>query len=1113
MRTMNEPGFDEVRPRNDGYAERERLLKLLLVAEGRRQRASRNVTAREPDGKAPIPLSFAQERLWFFEQLGLAGAAYNVPLALQLNGELSEQALQRSFDEIVRRHESLRTRFEARSGVPQQVIQAPGPFELRREDFSALDPGQREHQLLESMRHEQSHRFELSTGPLLRALLVKLGDREHVLLLSMHHIVSDGWSTGVLMRELSTLYAAYLRGRPSPLQELPIQYADYAIWQRQWLRGERLAEQLEYWKTQLRSAPPELELPTDRPRPPMESFKGATLKFELPGKMCEALKELALRERATLFMVCLAAYQILLARWSGKQDIVIGSPVAGRADPQVEGLIGFFINTIVLRAEVSEQLTFRQLLAHDRELTLDAYAHQDVPFEALVKELRPDRDLSRQPVFQVSLSLQNYPEEGIDLPGLATRWKSFERTTTHFDLTLDLYEKPDGIAGAFEYATDLFNAATIERLAARFRFVLQELTARPDVPIGQLPLLPADELRHVIVEWNATAAPYPADEAVHQLFEQQVGRAPDAIAVSCEGETLTYAELNGRANQLAHYLVRQGVCGGEYIPILMRRSIRMLIAQLAVLKTGSAYVPIDVELPVDRCAFMIRDCGARRVLVDDRLPPDELHDGAVAWIDCDCIAATVESFSKQNLQTPMPRPAAAYVMYTSGSTGSPKGVVVPHHAVNNFVVNNRYARLGVEDGVAHCSNPAFDASTFEIWSALLNGARLVIVPQSVLLDAQRLSQTIIDGNVTVLFLTAGLFSQYAEALAPVFGRLRYLVTGGDVVEPGTFRRVLQNSPPRNLLNAYGPTECTTFVTTHRIADVDQGASATSIGKPISNASIYILDRHLQPAPLGASGEIYIGGVSVGLGYLNRSQLTAERFVADPFSAEPGARMYKTGDSGRWRTGGQIDFLGRNDQQVKIRGFRIELGEIEMQLVRHPFVNEAVVVVRADGPVEKALVAYIGSDGHPGAEELRSHLRASLPEYMLPSAFVVLERLPLTPNGKLDRRALPPPDAEAYAKKQYEAPQGETEQALASIWQEMLRVERIGRHDNFFELGGHSLHGMRLIAKVAERLSVRLSGIAMFQFPTISQMAQLVSSLRGVGQPAATSAPALEEGVL
>jgi surfactin family lipopeptide synthetase A len=1107
--------FEPIAPQRTPSA-RERLLNLLLAVE-RKRKNERQTISRRPEGDGPQPLSFAQERLWFLDQLGLVGSAYNVTRALRLSGELSEGALGRSFAELVRRHESLRTRFELVDGVPHQRVVAPEPLRIRREDLSRLpDAAHREQVLHELIQRDQDQRFHLGAAPLLRVTLVFLAPQEHALILTLHHIASDGWSSGILVRELSTLYAAEVSGEPSPLAELPIQYADYALWQRGWLQGEALQEQLQYWRDRLQGAPPQLQLPTDRPRPPVESFRGSTLDFELPLSVTQALKDVGQREGATLFMVILAAYQVLLWRWSGQQDIVVGSPIAGRRHRESEGLIGFFVNTLALRVELSGELTFRQLLERVKEMTLGAYAHQDVPFEALVKELRPERNLARQPIFQVALALQNFPEDRLELPQITWTRIDVDLVTTHFDLTLFLSDGPAGLSGLFEFATDLFDRATIERMAGHFRTLLEGVVANPDSSIQELPLLRPRERQHVLVELNATAAPQPPAQLIHKLFEAQMARTPHVAAVICREARLTYAELDRRSNRLAHYLLEKCVGPDEVVGVYLERGIDLIVGLLGILKAGGAYLPLDPNYPAERLQYMLEDSAPRVVLTQTRLrgslPPTT---AAVAVVDDDaeefarCDDAPVDSegleLSPANL---------LYVIYTSGSTGRPKGTAMPHGAMANLMEWHRRA-LPLEEGqrVLQFAALSFDVAFQEIFSTLCGGGSLVLVNEWTRKDAPALMRHLHAHAVERLFVPPLML----QALAECFEALgEFPATLRDVIAAGEQLRVtpqivslMQRIGGCRLHNHYGPTE--THVVTALTLEGDPGRWPVlpTIGRPIANTQIYILDDRREPVDVGIVGQIYIGGANLARGYLHRPELTMQRFVRDPFSTNPGARLYCTGDVGRWLSDGTIEFLGRNDDQVKIRGHRIELGEIEAHLARHEQIRDVAVVVRPDSAGDKCLVAYVTlrRGPAPAARNLRAHAKSVLPEHMIPSAFVVLEHLPLTPSGKLNRRALPAPGPGAFLTREYEPPQGPVEETLADIWQDLLGVPRVGRCDNFFELGGHSLHGIRLITKIAERLGASLSVIAIFQHPTIEDMARIIES-EGAGQ-AVTGAPSLQ----
>ncbi|HEX8693688.1 MAG TPA: amino acid adenylation domain-containing protein, partial [Longimicrobium sp.] len=1048
------------------------------------------------DRSGRLPLSFAQRRLWFLEQFGSAGAAYHLPLRLRLKGELDRAALGRALDRIVARHEALRTTFSADGGVPEQRI---APAEESRFALVEHDLGghaDAEGELGRLLAEEAAAPFDLERGPLIRGRLVRLAADDHALLVTMHHVVSDGWSMGVLARELGALYAAFRRGDPDPLPPLPVQYADYAAWQRRWVDGEVLQRQADYWTQALAGAPELLELPTDHPRPARQDHAGASVTLQLDEELTAGLKALGRRQGTTLFMTLLAGWAAVLARLSEQDDVVVGTPTASRGRREIEGLIGFFVNTLAVRVDLSGSPTVAELLGRVKARALEAQQNQDIPFEEVVERVQPARSLAHSPVFQVMFAWQNTPAGRLELPGLEPGPVRGEAPgTAKFDLTLTLSERGGRIAGGVEYATSLFERATVERYAVYLRRVLEEMAADAGRRVERLDLLPEAERRQVVEEWNATDAEYPREACLHELFEAQARRSPEAVAVVQDGRALSYRELNARANRLGRLLRERGVGPGARVAVLMPRSVELVAAELAVLKAGAAYVPIDPSFPAGRIAFMVADSGSRVVLslrgeaVPD-LPP-------ARRIDVDAVTEGADD----DLPVLLDGGAPAYVMYTSGSTGEPKGVVVPHRAVARLVLNEGYAGFGPDDRVAFASNPTFDASTLEVWAALLNGGRVVVVAHDVVLDPGRFGETLERHGVSVLWLTVGLFNQYAAELAEPLGRLRCLIVGGDRLDPAVIGRVLRSRPPGRLLNGYGPTETTTFALTHRIEGVADDARGIPLGRPVSNTRVYVLDRRGGPVPVGVAGELYVGGAGVAHGYLNRPGLTAERFVPDPFGG-PGERLYRTGDRCRWLADGTIEFLGRNDFQVKVRGFRIEPGEVEARLAEHPEVREAVVLAREDAPGEKRLVAYwVG--GALEAEALRAHLAAKLPEYMVPAAYVRLEALPLTPNGKVDRRALPAPGGEAYAARAYEAPAGEAEQALAEVWADVLGVERVGRRDHFFELGGHSLLAVQVVSRVRRVLGAEVALGDLFARPVLADFA------RGVEAAARAELPEIE----
>ncbi|WP_163230237.1 non-ribosomal peptide synthetase [Caulobacter rhizosphaerae] len=899
-----------------------------------------------------LPLSFAQERLWFLEQLGV-GTSYTMPNFLRLEGPLDVGALEASLGALVARHEPLRTRFAVRDGEPVQVIDPPGPFELTVRDLGGLEADAREAKAQALQQAEIERPFDLERGPLFRAELLRLGPQDHVLLMSMHHILSDGWSLlGIIPRELGALYEAFLEGRPSPLAPLEVQYADYALWQRQWLRDEALERQLAYWRERLAGAPPVLELPTDRPRPPVESFRGAALPFTLPGTLSEGVRELARREGVTPFMVFLAAFQVLVSRWSGQTDVVVGSAIAGRDRRELEPLVGFFVNTLALRTDLSGDPSFRTLLGRVKETTLGAYAHQDLPFEKLVAELAPERDLGRHPLVQVVVALHNVPEEGLRLEGLTLKRAGGEHVTAKFDLALHLFEN-DALWGFFEYATDLYEASTIERLLEGLTCLLEGALGDPDQALSALPVLGSEQARRLAVEWNATASDYPRDRPVHALFSEQAGRAPQATALALGEATMSYGELEARSNQLAWHLKARGVGPEVVVGLCLERSFEMVVGLLAILKAGGAYLPLDPDYPAERLRFMLDDAGAM-VVVTTQAIADGLPAYGVLPVLLDEEAQAIAARPDQ-----APPPAAgplnlAYVIYTSGSTGSPKGVGTVHRNIARLVLGADYADLARERTLLLISPLTFDAATFELWGALLHGARLVLQPPGPI-DIGQLRQVMTTQGVDLPLLTTGLLHRVVEEDISILGGVRQVLTGGDALSPSHARQIVEAIGPGRLINGYGPTEGTTYSTVHAVGELT--TATVPIGRPIANTQVYVLDGELGLAPIGVAGELYIAGDGLARGYLGRPGLTAERFVANPYGPA-GSRLYRTGDLVRWRQGGELEFLGRLDHQVKVRGHRIELGEVEAVLLEQPGVAQAVAVVREDAPGDKRLVAYV-----------------------------------------------------------------------------------------------------------------------------------------------------------
>ncbi|KAA9382688.1 amino acid adenylation domain-containing protein [Neorhizobium galegae] len=1050
----------------------------------------------------PLVLSFAQQRLWFLAQLDEGSTNYHIPLTLRLRGGLDRTAWQRSLDRLFARHEALRSVFVAPEGKPRvEVLPPDAGLPVLEHDLRGRPDAQAA--LLDLCHEEARTPFDLARGPLIRGRLIRLADAEHVFLLTQHHIVSDGWSLGVLVRELSQLYQAFGAGRDDPLPPLAIQYPDYAAWQRQWLSGERLQSQAQYWRDTLSGAPARLALPTDRARPAQQSFAGASVPVVIDADLTRGLKRLSRQHGTTLFMTVLAAWAAVLSRLSGQDDLVIGVPSANRGRREIEELIGFFVNTLALRVDLSGAPSVSQLLERTRRTALAAQEHQDLPFEQVVEIVKPPRHLDHTPLFQVMLAWQNNAVGSFDLAGLSVAAAGEGLDQVKFDLELSLGECDEVIAGTFGYATALFDQATIERQRGYLLALLRAMVADAGQPVGRIELLSSDERTYLLEDLNRTAAAYPSERCIHELFEQQVRRAPEAVALVHEEEELSYGELNARANRLAHHLIALGVRPDQPVAICLERSPAMVVGLLAILKAGGAYLPLDPAYPSARLRQIVEDAAPRLLLCDAAgraaLGPEALVDLTVVDLE-----TATPAWAELPASNPDPRALGlsprhlAYVIYTSGSTGTPKGVMVEHASTVNLLhwSSGVFAESEISRTLFSTSI-SFDLSVYECFVALSQGSSLYLVE-----DALVLAQTPLDVSLinTVPSAIAALVDKQA-----VPASTRVINLAGERLKADLIERVFESSGAEKICNLYAPSETTTYSTW--ICMPRGEAVVETIGRPIANTRIYLLDAHGQPVPFGAVGELYIGGAGVARGYLNRPELTAERFIASPFVE--GDRLYRSGDLGRYLPDGNLEFLGRNDDQVKIRGFRIEPGEIATRLCEHAWVREAVVVARQDRAGDQRLVAYVvcgpeaGSDDEDGsglAGALRAHLGGRLPDYMVPAAFVRLDGLPLTPNGKLDRQALPAPDDDAYARTAYEAPQGEVETALAGIWQELLGVERVGRNDNFFELGGHSLLAVQLMERL-RRLSLGVEVRTLFARPVLADLAASLGSHHEVAVPA------------
>jgi amino acid adenylation domain-containing protein len=1028
-------------------------------------------------------LSFAQQRLWFMDQLSPGGFAYNITGGLQIAGRLDVEALERALGELVRRHEPLRTVFVAVDGRPTQVVNPATDFDLPVLDLRTAPAEDREQEGRRRMIEEGRRPFDLSRGPLFRAHLFHLASEEYVLQLTLHHIVADGWSLGVLSKELTSLYGAYAAGRPNSGVPLP-RYADVVRRQQQRLAGPTYEAQAAYWRERLSPPPPVLELPTDRPRPAVQTFDGSVESFVIPPALAESLRRFGREHGVTLFMTLLAAFDALLHRYTGVDDIAVGAPIANRTDVETEGLIGLFANTLVLRTDLSGDPTVRVLLQRVRDVALGAYGAQDFPFERLVEMVQPVRNMSHSPLFQVMFILQNLSFEEVELAGLTLSYLEIRTGSAKTDLTLEIWERPEGLKVYLEYNTDLFEAETIRRLGGHLQRLLAAFVADPDQRVSRLPLLGEDEWRQIGTEWNANHAAIP-DRMTPGLVETEATRAPEALAACFEEGRLTYHELNGRANRLARHLERQGVGPNVLVGVLVERSLEMLIAVLAVMKAGGAYVPLDPAYPADRLEFMLKDGRISLLLIQETLRDRLAVPGEVRTIYLDRDAPLVAREAEANL----PRAAAptdlAYVIYTSGSTGRPKGVQITHRSLVNLLSAFRgIVDAGPRDVLVAVTTLSFDIAGLELFLPLVTGGQVVIAGRDVAADPAKLMGLLSDAGATIVQATPATWRMLIEAGWQSAPGLRVLC-GGEALPADLAARL--RATGALVWNVYGPTETTIWSTAHR---VDEAAGPVPIGRPIANTRTYVLDGVGEPVPIGVPGELYIGGAGVARGYIDRPELTQERFVADRFSTDPSARLYRTGDIVRYRPDGALEFLGRVDHQVKVRGFRIELGEIEAVLAQHPAVVEAVVVAREDRAGDRYLAAYLRSAGPaPTVAELRAFLKGFLPDYMVPSTFTSLPAFPLTPNGKVDRRRLPEPDdRRAVSRAPFLAPRGRIEDAIAAAWRAVLRLDQVGIDDNFFDLGGHSLLLVQVQAKLRSALDRDIAIVEMFQYPTIRSMA-------------------------
>lgn len=1041
-------------------------------------------------GTIRLPASYAQRQFWLLDRLTGGHPVYHASKRYRLTGPLDVPALERTLEEIVRRHEVLRTRIPEQDGEPVQEILPPRPLRLPVVDLD--DPTDvREEQLVSLERQEACRPFDLAAGPTWRAALARLGPEEHVLFLTLHHVAFDGWSRTVLEKELGSLYRAFARGEPSPLGELPVQYAEYAEWERDQLSGDRLERLLSHWTERL-SDLPSLELPTDRPRPPRATFDGARHRFEVPAPLALRLRSFASSQRATPFMTLLAAFQALLQRLTGEEDVPVGCPTAGRSMPGTEGLIGCFINPVVLRGDLSGDPTFEEVVEQTRHRTIEALSHAELRFELLVEKLRPERVPGVNPLFQVLFQVRNYPPPAVEMaPDLSVESRLVDNGGATVDLAWSLDARGEAYAGQVDYDIALFDERTVRQMSERFLRMLDGALADPATRLSALPLLDEAERRRIEVEWNETETSYPRERSLVELFAEQVERDPEAVAIAHGDLVVRYGELNARAIELARALVGAGVEPGALVGLCLERSIEMVVGMLAVLRVGGAYVPLDPGYPDERLSFMTTDAGIVAVVVEPG------HGGRAFGSEVSVLAVGADPGGRvPALPARVPGPDdLAYVLYTSGSTGRPKGVAVDHRAVVRLVRDTDYISIGPSDRVAHVSNPSFDATTFEVWGALLNGAVVVILDSDTALEPPRLARELRAKGITELFLTTALFNAVADEAPDAFRTLRTVMFGGEAVDPERVRKVLAASPPERLLHVYGPTECTTFATWHRVTEIPAGAMTIPIGRPIANTRAWVVDRGGSLVPPGVAGELLLGGDGLARGYHRRPDLTRERFVDAPFGV--GERVYRTGDRVRREEDGAIVFLGRLDRQVKLRGFRIEPGEIEVALGGHPAVRECVVAVREVTPGDRRLLAWVVPEGDPpSSAEINGFLSRRLPRYMIPSAYAMIDAIPLNRNGKVDTQALPdspgPPAGGRSAR-----PRGRTEHLVADVWREILGVPEIGRTDDFFDLGGHSLLAVRLFSEIEQRTGRRLPVSIFDQGLTIAAMAETLEQVTPV----------------
>ncbi|GAB1543387.1 hypothetical protein NUACC21_60610 [Scytonema sp. NUACC21] len=1071
------------------------------------------------ESKSVSSLSCGQQALWFLYQLAPESPAYNIMYAARVRSDLDILVLQRAFGELIERHPALRTGYTVQDGSAVQQIHPHQKVDIEVIDASTLS----HEQLNERLAQEADRPFDLESGAVLRVNLFTTREGEYVLLLTVHHIASDFWSLEVLINELCLLYFIEKAGVLASLPSLTLQYTDYVRWQSQMLAGSEGERLWSYWQKQLSGVLSVLDLPTDRPRPPVQTYRGASHSFKLNEELTQNLAELAKAEGATLFMSLLAAFQVLLYRYTNQEDILVGSPTTGRSRNEFAGIVGYFANPVVLRANLSQNPSFKEFLSQVRSTVLGAIAHQDYPFPLLVERLCPKRDPSFSPLVQVMFiwdkphqrNEQNKTVAGNNQEKLELEPFASQQKGSAFDLTLTIFETDKRLSASLQYNTDLFEAATIARMAEHFQTLLKGIVANPEQRLSDLPMMTPPELQQLLVAWNDTQALYPQDVCIHQLFEAQVERTPDAVAAVFEDRQMTYSELNCRANCLAHYLQKLGIGPDSLVGLCLERSaacssaslsLEMLVGLLGILKAGGAYLPLDPSYPQERLTFMLEDARVSVLLTQQQLANNFVkHQAHAVALDVDWEKIARES--QKNPSSNVTSQHLAYVIYTSGSTGKPKGVQVLHGAVVNFLTSMSLSPgLTDRDTLLSVTTLSFDIAVLELFLPLMVGARVVVVSREAASDGTQLLERLTQSNTTVMQATPTTWRLLLAAGWQGNHQLKILC-GGEALPRELANQLLETGA--SLWNMYGPTETTIW---SAICRVDNSSQLVPIGRPIANTQIYLLDRHLQPVPVGIPGELYIGGAGLARGYLNRPELTGEKFIPNPFSHDPKERLYKTGDLVRYLPDGNIEYIRRIDSQTKLRGFRIELGEIETLLSKHPSVRQAVVLIQENIPGNKRLVAYVTLNQEQAfiSNELRNFLKEQLPQYMVPSTFVTLDTLPLTPNGKVDRKALPNPESlSSELAEAYVGPQTEVEQAIAAVWQEALSIEKVGMHDNFFDLGGHSLLMAQVHKKLQEVFKRDFLMTEMFKYPTISSLVEYLSSKQGEQTPLQQSQKRLE----